>query len=62
MERVNNIVVVEPSIFNGLQLHCFEKPTKSLENLQFAHVLLFKSPDIRKGILTECQNPGLWSR
>jgi hypothetical protein len=42
MERVKGFEPVTLSDCNGLRARCFEKPTKSLENLQTAHVLLFK--------------------
>ena len=42
MERVNNIVSVGPSVFNGLRPHCSEKLQKSAENLQIAKLKYFE--------------------
>ena len=48
MERVKGITSVDLSDCNGLRVCCFEKPTKSLENLQFVESLLLQISRYKK--------------
>ena len=48
MEQVNKFEPGTLSHCNGLQIRCFEKPTKSLEKLQFVESLLFQISRYKK--------------